>query len=91
MLESEKKIFLKFIEENETKSVMSDADEDFIKDRTAADLVQTMHHYDLDGVLPLFWKVSRILAAIPTNSCSAEQSFSALRKMKTYIFEAPWG
>ena len=85
LLESEKKIFLKFIEENETKSVMSDADEDFIKVGTAADLVQTMHHYDLDSVLPLFWKVSRILAVIPATSCSAERSFSALRRMKTYL------
>ena len=85
LLESEKKIFLKFIEENETKSVMSDADEDFIKVGTAADLVQTMHHYDLDSVLPLFWKVSRILAVIPATSCSAERSFSALLRMKTYL------
>ena len=85
LLESGKKIFLKFIEENGTKSVISDADEDFIEVGTAADLVQTMLHYDLDSVLPLFWKVSRILAVIPATSCSAERSFSALRRMKTYL------
>ena len=36
-------------------SYTCDADEDFIKVGTAAELVQTMHHYDLDSVLPLFW------------------------------------
>lgn len=61
------------------------ADEDFIKVGTAADLVQTMRRYDLDSVLPLFWKASRILSVIPATSCSAERSFSALRRMKTYL------
>ena len=48
-----KKIFLKFIEES--KSVTPERDS--IKVETAADLVQTMRLYDLDSVLPVFWKV----------------------------------
>jgi len=44
-----------------------------------------MQHYDLDSALPVFWKVALILAVIPTTSCSAERSFSGLRRMKTYL------
>ena len=34
--------------------------------------------------------VVRILAVIPATSCSAERSFSALRRLKTYL-RSTWG
>ena len=36
-------------------------------------------------VLPVVYKVFSILATIPATSCSAERSFSALRRLKTYL------
>ena len=34
---------------------------------------------------PEFSKVASILAVIPATSCSAERSFSGLRRLKTYL------
>ena len=35
-------------------------------------------------MVPEFVKVATILAVIPATSCSAERSFSGLRRLKTY-------
>ncbi len=39
----------------------------------------------LDTVLPVFNQVVTVLSAIPVTSCSAERSFSALRRLKSYM------
>ena len=44
-----------------------------------------MHENDLFDIFPEFSKVVHILAKIPATSCSAERSFSALRRLKTYL------
>ena len=36
-------------------------------------------------MIPELQKVLRILAVIPATSCSAERSFSSLRRLKTYL------
>ena len=36
-------------------------------------------------MLPEFAKALKILAVIPATSCSAERSFSSLRRLKTYL------
>ena len=52
---------------------------------TAPDVVQFMYENELSGMLPEFAKVATILAVIPATSCSAERSFSGLRRLKTYL------
>jgi len=52
LLRSEKKIFLQFLEES--KSVTTEGD--FKKVESAADLVRTMKSFDLDSVLPVFFR-----------------------------------
>ena len=49
-----------------------------------------MQENDLFDIFPEFSKVAHILAVIPATSCSAERSFSALRRMKTYL-RSPMG
>ena len=45
-----------------------------------------MQENDLFDIFPEFSKVVYILAVIPaTSRCSAERSFSALRRLKTYL------
>ena len=44
-----------------------------------------MQEKDLFDIFPEFSKVVHILAVIPATSCSAERSFSALHRMKTYL------
>ena len=44
-----------------------------------------MHENDLFDIFSEFSKVVHILAVIPATSCSAERSFSALRRLKTYL------
>ena len=45
-----------------------------------------MQENDLFDIFPQFSKVVHILAVIPaTSRCSAERSFSALRRLKTYL------
>ena len=36
-------------------------------------------------MLPEFSKALKILSVIPATSCSAERSFSSLRRLKTYL------
>ena len=46
---------------------------------------ETMRENDLFDIFPEFSEVVHILAVIPATSCSAERSFSALRRLKTYL------
>ncbi|XP_068739132.1 zinc finger MYM-type protein 1-like [Montipora capricornis] len=53
--------------------------------KTAADVIETLHANRLFEMVPEFSKVVSILAVIPATSCSAERSFSRLRRLKTYL------
>ena len=53
--------------------------------KNAAVMVNTMHQNGLHDILPVLYKVASILATIPAASCSAERSFSALRRIKTFV------
>ena len=53
--------------------------------KNAAVMVKTMHQNGLHDILPVLYKVTSILATIPATSCSAERSFSALRRIKTFL------
>ena len=81
--ENDKKIFVKFLDD-------ADASGETMKVDNAADLVKSICDNDLNTVLPVFWKVACILTTIPATSCSAERSFSGLRRMKTYL-RILWG
>ncbi|XP_068756927.1 zinc finger MYM-type protein 1-like [Montipora capricornis] len=56
--------------------------------KNAALMVKTMHQNGLHDILPVLYKVASILATIPATSCSAERSFSALRRIKTFLRSA---
>ena len=66
-----------------------DADDLCAQGNSAATMVKTMYQNGVHEVLPVAYKVFTILATIPATSCSVERSFSALRRMKTYL-EAQW-
>ncbi|XP_068729066.1 zinc finger MYM-type protein 1-like [Montipora capricornis] len=53
--------------------------------KTAADVIETLHANRLFEMVPEFSKVVSILAVSPATSCSAERSFSGLRRLKTYL------
>ena len=48
-------------------------------------MLETMHKNDVFDMFPLFSNVIHILGVIPAALCSAERSFSALRRLKTYL------
>ena len=52
---------------------------------TVSEMLAAMHENDLFDILLEFSKVVHILAVIPATSCSAERSFSALRRLETYL------
>ena len=58
---------------------------DSMKVSTVSEILQTMLENDVFDMLPESSKVVHILAVIPATSCSAERSFSALRRLKTYL------
>ena len=47
-----------------------------------SEMLETMHENGLFDMFPEFSNVVHILAVIPATSCSAERSFSALRRLK---------
>jgi len=53
--------------------------------KTATTLYQTFCHYNLLDMLPEFSKLVTIFTVIPATSCSAERSFSGLRRLKNYL------
>jgi hypothetical protein len=73
LLKSEKDIFTNFSTESE------------IEFSNAVSVVEYMHRNKLDVMLPTYSRVAKTLATIPATSCTSERSFSALRRMKTYI------
>ena len=56
-----------------------------LSDMTVLEMLETMQENDLLDIFPEFSKMVHILAVIPATSCSAERSFSALRRLKTYL------
>ena len=52
--------------------------------RTPNALAKIMSTNKLDVILPIFFRLCKILGVIPATSCSAERSFSCLRRLKTY-------
>ena len=69
------------------KNVFENIDADYpdSERKNAATMVRRMFENGVHEVLPLVYKVFLILATIPATSCSAERSFSALRRLKTYL------
>ena len=47
-----------------------------------------MHQNGIRDILPVLCKVASILATIPATPCAAERSFSALRRIKTFLRSA---
>ena len=52
---------------------------------TFPEMLETMHENDLFDMLPVFSNAVHILRVIPATLCSAKRSFSALRRLKTYL------
>ena len=52
---------------------------------TVPEILETMHKNDVFDMFPVFSNVIHILGVIPATLCSAERSFSALRRLKTYL------
>ena len=50
-----------------------------------SEMLETLHKNDLFDMFPEVSNVVHILSVIPAISCSAERSFSALRRLKTYL------
>ena len=48
-------------------------------------LIKWLHVGGIGDIIPTFKAAAIILATIPATSCSAERSFSALRRIKTYL------
>ena len=48
-------------------------------------LIKWLHEDRIGEILPSYKAAAITLASIPTSSCSAERSFSALRRIKTYL------
>ncbi|QQP39219.1 Uncharacterized protein FKW44_020035, partial [Caligus rogercresseyi] len=53
--------------------------------KSANDIVKYLSSNSLSETLPHFTEISKTLATIPVTSCSAERSFSCLRRLKTYL------
>ena len=53
--------------------------------KTPAEVIEVLKQNNLYEMTPEFSKVATILAVIPATSCSAERSFSGLRRLKTYL------
>ena len=54
------------------------------EDKTASKLYETLHQNNMIDMLPELSKMAAIFAVIPATSCSVEQAFSGLRRLKTY-------
>ena len=69
------------------KNVFENIDADYPdpERKNAAKIVRKMFEDGVHEVLPVVYKVFSILATIPATSCSAERSFSALRRLKTCL------
>ena len=52
---------------------------------TVPEMLETVHENDLFDMSAVFSNAVHILGVIPATLCSAERSFSALRRLKTYL------
>ena len=68
---------------NQFKRSNIDASDDHLL--TASNVIDLLYKNDLCEMVPEFTKAATILAVIPATSCSAERSFSGLRRLKTYL------
>ena len=50
-----------------------------------SEMLETMHENDVFDMFLVFSNVVHILRVIPATLCSAEQSFSTLGRLKTYL------
>jgi len=66
------------------KNVKAD-DETLNSSTTASEIYEALHQADLIQMLPELHKIMKIFAIIPATTCTAERSFSGLRRMKTYL------
>jgi hypothetical protein len=53
--------------------------------KSTSNLISWLDQDGIGKVLPTYAKAANILGAIPATSCSAGRSFSALRRVKTYL------
>ena len=61
---------------------------EIVHDNAVSRPAQVVHDFisnSLNSALPHFFKVAQILSTIPTTSCTAETSFSCLRRLKIYL------
>ena len=75
---SERKILASLIEQGESK---------FSNDALSSTpkLLHWLHEDGIIKILPCFSDPAKTFGAIPATSCSAERSFSTLRRMKSYL------
>ena len=57
---------------------------------TVPEMLKTMHENDLFDMFPVLPNAVHILRLMPATFCCAERSFSALRRLKTYLRSSPW-
>ena len=74
LLQADQRLFSQFKAAHVEKSI-----------KTAAEVIEVLNENSLYEMTPEFSKVASILAVIPATSCSAERSFSGLRRLKTYL------
>ena len=74
LLEADQRLFCQFKAAHVGKSI-----------KTPAEVIEVLNANSLYEMTPEFSKVASILAVIPATSCSAERSFSGLRRLKTYL------
>jgi hypothetical protein len=73
ILTAEKEIFQNFLQKNPAEM------------KHASSVIKFMVQNGLHEVLRVLYKMYTILTTIPATSCSAERSFSDLRRIKTYL------
>ncbi|KAI6657242.1 hypothetical protein LOD99_11146 [Oopsacas minuta] len=73
-LECEMRVFYSYVKNNIIKDTPS-----------VLDLAQLFVDKNLNVMFPLVWKLILIAACIPVSTASPERSFSALRRLKTYL------
>jgi hypothetical protein len=71
---SERKIVEGLLKEDETNALGS-----------SSNLIQWLHLNKINDLLPAYSEVASYLGSIPATSCSPERSFSALRRIKSYL------
>ena len=53
--------------------------------KSASEMYESFYQEDLLQMIPELEKILKIFAVIPATTCTAERSFSGLRRMKTYL------